>query len=152
MSAIKRKSGPGATKSSKENPAKRKKVDTPEKKTFKSIKLTGTKPPTPTTGSASSNTQPAKSSILTTLRDEEPLFPRGGGSLLTPLEQKKIQIQARQDALQEDDELVDASSKPKTKKKDRASRKKEKKSTDDKYDPDAVKVESLSFKVSHFTS
>ncbi|PKS13259.1 hypothetical protein jhhlp_000030 [Lomentospora prolificans] len=146
MSAIKRKSGPGATKSSKENPAKRKKVDTPEKKTFKSTKLTGTKPPTPTTGSASSNTQPAKSSILTTLRDEEPLFPRGGGSLLTPLEQKKIQIQARQDALQEDDELVDASSKPKTKKKDRASRKKEKKSTDDKYDPDAVKVESLSFK------
>ena len=33
------------------------------------------------------------------LREEEPAFPRGGASILTPLEQKQIQIQAKQDVL-----------------------------------------------------
>ena len=33
------------------------------------------------------------------LREEEPAFPRGGASVLTPLEHKQIQIQARQDVL-----------------------------------------------------
>jgi rRNA biogenesis protein RRP5 len=33
------------------------------------------------------------------LRDEEPSFPRGGGSVLTPLERKQIQIQATRDVL-----------------------------------------------------
>lgn len=38
----------------------------------------------------------AKTSIL---RVEEPAFPRGGASILTPLEYKQIQIQAKQDVL-----------------------------------------------------
>jgi rRNA biogenesis protein RRP5 len=38
----------------------------------------------------------AKTSIL---RAEEPAFPRGGASILTPLEHKQIQIQAKQDVL-----------------------------------------------------
>ena len=42
----------------------------------------------------SSSTQ--KSSVL---RAEEPAFPRGGASILTPLEHKQIQIQAKQDVL-----------------------------------------------------
>jgi len=33
------------------------------------------------------------------LREEEPAFPRGGASVLTPLEHKQIQIQAKQDVL-----------------------------------------------------
>lgn len=33
------------------------------------------------------------------LREEEPAFPRGGASILTPLEHKRIQIQAKQDVL-----------------------------------------------------
>ena len=33
------------------------------------------------------------------LQKEEPAFPRGGASVLTPLEHKQIQIQAKQDAL-----------------------------------------------------
>lgn len=37
-----------------------------------------------------------KSSVL---REEEPPFPRGGASILTPLEHKQIQIQAKQDVL-----------------------------------------------------
>jgi rRNA biogenesis protein RRP5 len=38
-------------------------------------------------------------SDLSIMRDEEPAFPRGGGSVLTPLERKQIQIQATQDVL-----------------------------------------------------
>lgn len=33
------------------------------------------------------------------LREEEPAFPRGGASILTPLEHKQIQIQATNDVL-----------------------------------------------------
>lgn len=36
---------------------------------------------------------------LSVLREEEPAFPRGGASILTPLEHKRIQIQAKQDVL-----------------------------------------------------
>jgi len=36
---------------------------------------------------------------LSVLRAEEPVFPRGGASVLTPLEHKQIQIQAKQDVL-----------------------------------------------------
>ena len=38
-------------------------------------------------------------SKLSVLRSEEPSFPRGGASILTPLEHKQIQIQAKQDVL-----------------------------------------------------
>ncbi|KAL4893466.1 hypothetical protein BDV59DRAFT_26030 [Aspergillus ambiguus] len=40
-----------------------------------------------------------KPSELTVLREDEPSFPRGGGSVLTPLERKQIQIQATKDVL-----------------------------------------------------
>ena len=36
---------------------------------------------------------------LSILRKEEPAFPRGGASILTPLEHKQIQIQAKEDVL-----------------------------------------------------
>src|SRR5262245_6038275 len=42
---------------------------------------------------------PSKRTALSYLRDDEPSFPRGGGSILTPLERKQIQIQATQDVL-----------------------------------------------------
>lgn len=52
------------------------------------------------------NTRPEKkskpspsSSKLSVLREEEPAFPRGGASILTPLEHKQIHIQAKQDVL-----------------------------------------------------
>lgn len=41
----------------------------------------------------------ASSSKLSALREEEPSFPRGGASILTPLEHKQIQIQATKDVL-----------------------------------------------------
>ena len=45
--------------------------------------------------------RPAKKTkaIPLLLREEEPAFPRGGAHVLTPLEQKQIQIQAKQDVL-----------------------------------------------------
>ncbi len=52
--------------------------------------------------SAKSKTYSDPSAKLTTLaylRDEEPSFPRGGGTILTPLERKQIQIQATRDVL-----------------------------------------------------
>lgn len=41
----------------------------------------------------------ASGSKLSVLRNEEPAFPRGGASILTPLEHKQIQIQATRDVL-----------------------------------------------------
>ena len=43
--------------------------------------------------------KPSSSAKLSVLKDEEPAFPRGGASVLTPLEHKQIQIQAKQDVL-----------------------------------------------------
>lgn len=43
--------------------------------------------------------RPAQASALSALREEEPAFPRGGASVLTPLEYKQIQIQATKDVL-----------------------------------------------------
>ena len=43
--------------------------------------------------------RPTQASTLSVLREEEPAFPRGGASVLTPLEYKQIQIQATKDVL-----------------------------------------------------
>lgn len=152
MSALKRKNGPDATKVSKDNPAKRTKTDTPEKKakaakTDKSPKLNKTNEST----TAPSTSQPAKSSVLTLLKDEEPMFIRGGGSVLTPLEQKQIQMKAKADAFDEDELDVSGKSKDKKterKEKKRASKKSDKQTSHPVRGEDSVKVESLNFKVS----
>lgn len=47
---------------------------------------------------SSSGTDP-KPTELTVLRDEEAAFPRGGASILTPLERKQIQLEATKDVL-----------------------------------------------------
>lgn len=47
----------------------------------------------------SESTSDLKPTELTVLRDDEPSFPRGGGSVLTPLEKKQIHIQATKDVL-----------------------------------------------------
>jgi rRNA biogenesis protein RRP5 len=83
--------------------------------------------------------------VVTKLKEEEPLFPRGGGSVLTPLEQKQISIQAKKDVLFEEHSAAQ--------KGEKASRKKRRKSRADETadkptkDDDAVKIESLNFKV-----
>ncbi|KAJ5952686.1 RRNA biogenesis protein RRP5 [Penicillium vulpinum] len=112
-----------------------------------------------------------KASELSVLRDDEPSFPRGGASVLTPLERKQIQIQANRDVLFEqkasgnqkpsqktpskefadesdnDVEMEDEESTTTTKKSRKKKKSKSKKSadkgTDDKQD---VRIEGLSFK------
>ncbi|ODH29330.1 hypothetical protein ACO22_03757 [Paracoccidioides brasiliensis] len=66
--------------------------------------------------SRDSSDLPSKAPAVSVLRKEEPMFPRGGGNILTPLEQKQIQIQATRDVLfeqngaagQQDDNMDEA--------------------------------------------
>ncbi len=101
----------------------------------------------------------------TILEGEEPSFPRGGASILTPLEQKQIQIQAKQDVLfeqstgtkaprnefQDDENDEDLPEQPntlvaKTKRKPKSKEKQGAKNT--LVEELAVRIEGLSYKVS----
>ncbi|KAI0883423.1 nucleic acid-binding protein [Annulohypoxylon maeteangense] len=137
MGSLKRKDAPGASSTSKapkaqgdSRPSKRPK---PEKTSAKDD------------AKSSSNSKPAKPSAVSRLKEEEPLFPRGGGSVLTPLEHKQISIQAKQDVLFEQ-ESGQGTVKP-----DRASKKKKVKVSKDgksgKHQSDeSAKIESLNYK------
>lgn len=105
-----------------------------------------------------------QTSDFSIVRDEEPSFPRGGGSVLTPLERKQIQIQATRDVLfeqkgpnnstggladddlDEDVDMQDASQGAVTTKKSRKSKNK-KRDEKEKSTKDGVRIEGLSFKV-----
>ncbi len=115
------------------------------------------------------NTRPEKktkpspsTSKLSVVREEEPAFPRGGASVLTPLEHKQIRIQAKQDVLfeqttgkkptkhdfedeeNEGDEMDQPSNAPtKTKRKPKSTGKKGKIAEDVER---AVRIEGLSYK------
>lgn len=85
MGAVKRKADQGSTPSKKDKAAstdrtaKRRKSDVAEPSPVKS--------------------KPEASAPKSVFRDEETSFPRGGASVLTPLEHKQIQIKATQDVL-----------------------------------------------------
>lgn len=105
----------------------------------------------------------SKSTNVSVLRDEEPAFPRGGASVLTPLERKQIQLEATQDVLfeqkgpkkssgagEDEDEDEDAEIGGAAAKKARKPRKtKAKKKAEEKEaaDKKGVRVEGLNFKV-----
>lgn len=130
-------------------------------------------PPKRKLDAADENTRPEKkqrprpSSTIkpTILKDEEPSFPRGGASILTPLEQKQIQIQAKQDVLfeqstgtkaprndfQDEENDEDLPEQPnalvaKTKRKPKSKEKKGAKN--DLLEEPGVRIEGLSYKVS----
>ena len=106
----------------------------------------------------------AKPTNASVLRDEETAFPRGGASVLTPLERKQIQLEATQDVLfeqkgskkssgagddegdEDDDVDMDGTAAKKTRKprKTKAKKKAEEKEAADKK---GVRVEGLNFKV-----
>ncbi|KAL2829253.1 hypothetical protein BDW59DRAFT_142385 [Aspergillus cavernicola] len=118
-------------------------------------------------GKSSSADSAPNASELTVLRDDEPSFPRGGGSVLTPLERKQIHIKATKDVLfeqkssgkkshkdandedsEEDTDMEDAgeataASSKKFEKRKGKGRNNEKQ---DKQDKQGVRVEGLSFK------
>ncbi|KAI1862516.1 hypothetical protein JX265_009230 [Neoarthrinium moseri] len=136
MSSLKRKDAPGGG-SSAAKAAKTHSASRPSKsstaKPDKSSSKTDFKP----------SSKPATAPALSRLKEEEPLFPRGGGSVLSPLEHKQIQIQAKQDVLFEQ---ASGQHKP-----DRAVKKKKSKGQlkDDKAgaaQEDTAKIESLNYK------
>lgn len=115
-------------------------------------------------GSKASLSSASKASEISVLRDDEPAFPRGGASVLTPLERKQIQIQATKDVLFEqkgstkqsgdlddsegeddvevDDENERASVKKPRKKKSKSQKHLEREASEKQ----SVRVEGLSFK------
>ncbi|PSS01007.1 hypothetical protein BD289DRAFT_450091 [Coniella lustricola] len=142
MSAVKRKGAPSANTSTKDvkpasdtRPSKKAKSDKPGKSTEQKSAKTTEKP---------ASTAPA----IATLKDEEPLFPRGGGSVLTPLEHKQITIEAKRDALFEEEagKAEKKGDKDSKKKKRKSSAKDGKKSDKAVRDEDAVRIESLNYK------
>lgn len=166
MSSLKRKDAPGSgatapNKTGKSNgdtrPSKRSKSDndkkTPAKKSSGGGGGGGG-------GDAKSSSKPSKSSSSDTsksvnlpivsvsrLKEEEPIFPRGGGSVLTPIEHKQIAIQAKQDVLFEQEAgkgVQKADRTSKTKKKSKSQ--KDGKLSNIHQGDDAIKIESLNYK------
>lgn len=92
---------------------------------------------------------------ITRVREEEVAFPRGGASVLTPLEHKQIQIEATRDVLfeqgarateaGEESGISDKKKKPITKGKGKGKGKKD--SAADVEEEDNVRIEGLSYKV-----
>jgi rRNA biogenesis protein RRP5 len=148
MGAIKRKADQGSTPSKKDKGA-------PSERHAKRRKSDATAQPSP----AKPKPEGAAAAKPSVFKDEEKSFPRGGASVLTPLEHKQIQIQANQDVLFEqagikrsgDDGLSDmgsedgearAASKPAKK---RPSKKGKKAVGDEDTEP-LVRVEGLNYK------
>ncbi|CRK35725.1 hypothetical protein BN1708_001355, partial [Verticillium longisporum] len=142
MGSLKRKEAPGGDIPSKK--AKSSKDTRPAKSNKPS---TSTRDGADSQKRASSGADAPKSVISSILKDEEPMFPRGGGSVLTPLEQKQIQLEAKADALREGE--FDTEEKTKHKKEKRRKSKlgafedtKKKSSSDE----DGTKIEALNYK------
>lgn len=102
--------------------------------------------------SSGSNERPAK---ISKIREEDAPFPRGGASLLTPLEHKQIQIEATRDVLFEQQgaksknpNANDDDGQTVRKQKKSKSKKKSRKGTEaTEQEEEAVKIEGLSYKV-----
>ncbi|KAI3337424.1 nucleic acid-binding protein [Xylariaceae sp. AK1471] len=136
MSSLKRKDAPGGAPATKS--PKRSKSDKPQsKQNAKSSETTKT-PPQP-------KPKPPSATGVSRLKEEEPLFPRGGASVLSPLEHKQISIQAKQDVLFEQESGEGA------KKADKALKRKKSKASKDKLSSgvesaeDVVRIESLNY-------
>lgn len=140
MGSLKRKEGPDGSASKSAKPTN----DTRPSKRAKGSDSTKD-------SNKKGDTKPSKPSIPATslIKEEEPLFPRGGASVLTPLEQKQIQIQAKNDVLFEEAASKKSGGEKSKKKKARKSKGGE---VEPVKDEDAIKVESLNFKVRRGTS
>lgn len=88
-------------------------------------------------------------------RTEEAAFPRGGASVLTPLEHKQISIEATRDVLFEqgaksskpDSDGEDGNAQPKKRSKGKGKSKSKRSAIDAEPKEDVVKIEGLSYKV-----
>ncbi|KAI0541466.1 hypothetical protein GGR58DRAFT_456136 [Xylaria digitata] len=130
MSSLKRKDAPGGAPVAKS--PKRSKSDKPQSKQNAN--------PQP---SKPQQQKPTSASGVSRLKEEEPLFPRGGGSVLSPLEHRQISIQAKQDVLFEQEQGA--------KKSEQSSKRKKLKTPKNKLPngarstEDGVRIESLNY-------
>ena len=100
MAPIKRKEGPAGTRAPASANKKVKLAnDEHSTKQKKSTDLKSSAAREGSKGSSDTKTAFAKATAVSLLKKEEPSFPRGGASVLTPLEQKQIQVQANKDVL-----------------------------------------------------
>lgn len=147
MSSLKRKDAPSGTAPGKTGkpyndtrPSKRTKSDNDRTPTKKGGDA---KPSSKST--KNSETKPVSLPTISRLKEEEPLFPRGGGSILSPLEHKQIALQAKQDVLFEQESGKGAKKAERTPKK-KSKGQKDGKPTKFHHGDDGVKVESLNYK------
>ncbi|KAH9906139.1 nucleic acid-binding protein [Xylariomycetidae sp. FL2044] len=145
MSSLKRKDAPGGTSSTKNSktnsdprPSKRSKSD----KTTTKNDAKSTKAPK---SSVSKSSKPAATSAVSKLKEDEPLFPRGGGSVLSPLEHKQISIQAKQDVLFEQESGHGSKKTEKASKKKKSKSAKDGKPSKSRDEEETIKIESLNY-------
>ncbi|KAI0014056.1 nucleic acid-binding protein [Xylariaceae sp. FL0662B] len=143
MSSLKRKDAPGASSAAKVSKSNGESRPSKRSKSGQTSTKTDTKPIKPP---KSSEPKPAGIPTITRLKEEEPLFPRGGGSVLSPLEHKQISIQAKQDVLFEQASGQDAKKADRTSKKKKVRAPKDRKSSNTYLGEDSVKIESLNYK------
>ncbi|KAI0840658.1 nucleic acid-binding protein [Hypoxylon sp. FL0890] len=137
MSSLKRKDAPGVSSGSKTSKAH---GDSRPSKRTKSEKISAKHDAKP-----NSSSKPAGASTISRLKEEEPLFPRGGGSVLTPLEHKQISIQAKQDVLFEQ-ESGQGKKPERASKRRRSKSSKEGKTGKTQQGEEGAKIESLNYK------
>ncbi|KAL8373876.1 hypothetical protein RB599_000872 [Gaeumannomyces hyphopodioides] len=145
MGSLKRKDAP-ENRPSQATPAKRVSGEPPSKRA-KSQAASNSKDRAAPTQDDKTTSHANAPPVISRLKEDEPMFPRGGGSVLSPLEHKQIQIQAKKDVLFEQESGAQAR-KPgqSTKKKIKPTKPKASATSLTAKDPDAVKVESLNFK------
>ncbi|WKT44217.1 hypothetical protein QSH57_009070 [Fusarium oxysporum f. sp. vasinfectum] len=135
MSNLKRKDAPGG------NPPAKSAKNTKEARPTKKENVGKDAKPAPKKSAETAEKAP----VVSLLKEDEPMFPRGGASVLTPLEQKKIQLEAKADAMR--DEEFNTGNKVQKKKKRKTALKGGKKSDKKTGEEEqAVRIESLSFK------
>ena len=136
MSSLKRKDAPGGAPVTKS--PKRPKSDKPQSKPHANSSQS----------TKTSQQKPASTAGVSRLKEEEPLFPRGGGSVLSPLEHRQISIQAKQDVLFEQQSTQGAKKAEKSLKRRKSKASKAKSSDAASPAEDIVRIESLNYQVS----
>lgn len=136
MSSLKRKDAPAGAPAAKS--PKRSKSDKPQPKPNANASKS-TKP---------SQQKPDSAAGVSRLKEEEPLFPRGGGSLLSPLEHRQISIQAKQDVLFEHESGQGAKKTEKSLKRKKSKASNNKSADGARLAEDLVRIEGLNFQVS----
>lgn len=142
MSSLKRKDAPGGTGTATGKTGKSNGDSRPSKRTKKA----GDAKPSSKPSSKNSESKPISLPTISRLKEEEPLFPRGGGSVLSPLEHKHIAIQAKQDVLFEQESGKNVKTAERAPKKKKSKSQKDGKLNKAQQGDDNVKIESLNYK------